>query len=463
MAEQSIRTPRLIMPQEAPITFTERDEFNRKNIAEKVIKLLRSDIQVSPLVIDGSWGLGKTEFCHKLINLMKENDTHHLIYIDAFKADHADEPLLTVLAKVLEVLPNDEDKAGLIKKAIPALRYGLKVVAKACVSHALRQDTDSLIDGFDEQVKQVADAAIDSSVEALLKDHMQAEQSLKALQNALAAIAQKKPIVLFIDELDRCRPDFAVLMLETIKHTFDVNGVKFVLITNTDQLKASINHCYGTSIDAQRYLDKFLKFTFTLPNTTNVNRHEAMLASVSHYRNSVARSNIINELGLEVNVCLDLVTRVIATNNLSLREVETLVRYLEIYQIISNRNLSRNSLVYMLIRLLGILLVSIKPDLAKAALFDQLDAKQLGKFLGVDRLPDLDGSGIYPHDYDILLMMLGKECRYKDETFLPNDEQKIARWDELIKNYFSSDFFPPKEGERLSIMTEAIRVIYLAN
>ncbi|MBJ6977682.1 P-loop NTPase fold protein, partial [Vibrio cholerae] len=76
-------------------------------------------------------------------------------------------------------------------------------------------------------------------------DHVEAESSLQALQQALKSIAEQKPIVLFIDELDRCRPNFSVLMLETIKHTFDVEGVQFVLITNTNQLKASINHCYG--------------------------------------------------------------------------------------------------------------------------------------------------------------------------------------------------------------------------
>lgn len=76
-------------------------------------------------------GTGKTEFCHKLINLMTEEDTHHLIYVDAFQADHADEPLLTVLAEVVNILSSEEDKESFIKKAIPAARYGLKTLAKA--------------------------------------------------------------------------------------------------------------------------------------------------------------------------------------------------------------------------------------------------------------------------------------------------------------------------------------------
>jgi predicted KAP-like P-loop ATPase len=232
------------------LTFDERDEFKRKSIAEKLISLLQADIDISPMVIDGSWGTGKTEFCHKLMNQMRDNETHHLIYIDAFKADHADEPLMTVLAEVIKILPDNESKQSFIKKALPAVRYGLKTIAKAGVSHLLRQDVADVADDFDKEIQKTADKAIDATVESVLKDHVKADQNLKALQTALAEIAATKPIILFVDELDRCRPNFAVDMLEIIKHTFDVEGVSFVLITNTQQLKASVNHCYGHAVDA---------------------------------------------------------------------------------------------------------------------------------------------------------------------------------------------------------------------
>jgi len=253
------------------LTFNERDEFSRKQIAEKAIALLTAEIDISPMVIDGGWGTGKTEFCHKLINLMKESDTHHVIYIDAFKADHANEPLMAILAEVIKVLPSNEAKQGFIKKALPAVRFGLKTAAKAGVSHLLRQDAADVANDFDKEIQKTADKAIDATVESLLKDHVKAEQNLKALQEALRDIAKEKPIVLFVDELDRCRPDFAVDMLEIMKHTFDVEDVNFVLVTNTQQLKASINHCYGSSVDAQRYLDKFLKFSFKLSEAHSQN------------------------------------------------------------------------------------------------------------------------------------------------------------------------------------------------
>ena len=54
-------------------TFDTPDEFNRKPIAENIIRLLTLDIDLSPMVIDGGWGTGKTEFCQKLIRLMQQH------------------------------------------------------------------------------------------------------------------------------------------------------------------------------------------------------------------------------------------------------------------------------------------------------------------------------------------------------------------------------------------------------
>lgn len=243
-----------------------RDEFQRESVATKVISLLVSPTDISPMVIDGGWGTGKTEFCHKLINKFSaEHENYRVVYVDAFKADHADNPLMTILAEVLKLLPKGKQRKGLMQKALPVIRYGLKTALKVGVGHVLRKNADDIADEIETVLEEATEKAIDASIEVLLKDHEQAEENLLALQNMLAQIAVASPIVFFIDELDRCRPDFAVEMLEVIKHTFDVDGVQFVLVTNTAQLKAAINHRYG-DVDSQRYLDKFLKFRFFLPD-----------------------------------------------------------------------------------------------------------------------------------------------------------------------------------------------------
>lgn len=75
----------------------------------------------------------------------------------------------------------------------------------------------------------------------------------------------KPPLFIFIDELDRCRPTYAIELLENIKHLFSVPGVVFILATDSDQLGHSIESVYGQGIDAGAYLRRFIDQTYQLP------------------------------------------------------------------------------------------------------------------------------------------------------------------------------------------------------
>ncbi|MCV5649555.1 KAP family NTPase, partial [Escherichia coli] len=77
---------------------------------------------------------------------------------------------------------------------------------------------------------------------------------------------------------------FAISIIENIKHVFDTENLNFLLVANISQLKASINHIYGAGVDSERYLDKFIKFTYSLPVTFTENNYDKILASNSHFR-----------------------------------------------------------------------------------------------------------------------------------------------------------------------------------
>ena len=66
-------------------------------------------------------------------------------------------------------------------------------------------------------------------------------------------------LLIFIDELDRCKPLFAVSLLERIKHYFDNPNITFVFSTNLSELQNTIRNLYGDQFSASRYLDKFFK------------------------------------------------------------------------------------------------------------------------------------------------------------------------------------------------------------
>jgi hypothetical protein len=440
------------------LTFGSRDEFYRQTVAEKAINILTSGIDVSPMLIDGDWGTGKTEFCHKLINLMKtRHPENQIIYVDAYKADHADDPLLTIIAEILKLIPKGLEQKSFIKKVIPTLRYGLKAGAKAGVSHLLRQDFTDVADDFDKEIKQASDKLINESVESLLKDHVEASKNLKNLQVSLTQLAKDKPITIFIDELDRCRPNFSVAILETIKHVFNVENVQFILITNCNQLRASINHCYGATIDAHRYLDKFLKFTFTLSNNINDNTYQQRRTSIVHYRNLIRQSEVLinSTLGEEENT--HIIEHVIKVQKLSLREVETLVRHIEIYQLLTNNTGFQEKTIwgFRLTRLIGILIFCFKPQLAEDIVNGQADAKNLGAFFAAERITPFGGSHPYPKHYQTLLVALGQECKFNSEIFTPEEGDNMVYWEELISGYFQGGNY----DQRSKIVIEVINIL----
>jgi hypothetical protein len=443
-------------------TFNDRDEFQRKQIAEKAVKILSSDIDISPMVIDGGWGTGKTEFCHKLISLMEEDDTHHLIYVDAFQADHADEPLLTILAEVIKLLPDDEAKQSFIQKVLPTARYGLKTLGKAAMAHLLRQDVTDVVDDFDKEIQKTTDKAIDASVEALLKDHIKADESLKSLQETLKDIADKKPIILFIDELDRCRPDFAVHMLEIIKHTFNVEGVKFVLITNTQQLKAAINHCYGSSIDSQRYLDKFLKLTINLPSFVN-QEYSKQKISLAHYINLINKSTTLSDQDLTQKGTTTFLEHFFSVKKLTLREIETFVRHLEIAQALNYEFFHKNQVYgYKLFNLLGVLLHCFEPEISKSLSDEHFDATALIQSFNETSksLNDIQGH-LKPHQ--VILALVCSDSPQNRVIYYPKQESDIQMFERNIEGYFSRGWGRPDTGESYKIVANAINLINFTN
>ena len=103
--------------------------------------------------------------------------------------------------------------------------------------------------------------------------------SLEELANELAETNHGLPLVVVIDELDRCRPSYAVELLETAKHLFAVDRVAFVLAVNRSELAHSIRAVYGSKFDAVGYLRRFIDMDFRLPEAEREPFIEATLKS----------------------------------------------------------------------------------------------------------------------------------------------------------------------------------------
>lgn len=316
------------------ITFENRDEYGRKNVADKVTKLFSSEVNVSPMIIDGRWGQGKTEFCYKLINQLEDSDIN-CVYIDAYKNDHIDDPLLTIFSSIVEHIGDVEKKDKLIKKAIPVLSFGLKVLGKAAISWGLKQDSETIADDFDSAIQKSGDAIFDAVAKNLITDYQEKEANLDALNKALLVATENEKLFIFIDELDRCRPSFSIEIIEKIKHVFDIPSITFVLVTNSEQLKASVNHIYGQHIDAEDYINKFINFTVRLNQFTG-EPYNRSFNSTNHFRSLVdSHQDLAFISGKQSNIN-QFVVELIEKNNFSLRQVEKLISRIRAINVISN-------------------------------------------------------------------------------------------------------------------------------
>ena len=481
-------------------TFDTQDEFKRKPIAENIIRLLTSDIDLSPMVIDGGWGTGKTEFCQKLIRLMQQqHPDYRPVYIDAFRSDHSGEPLLALLAEIIKACtPEDtgeqpsEQRKNITRKVAKAAGFVMKTVVQAAVGHVLKQNTDDLAEELqqimnddqeaDSLAETVTDAAatiashtIDATVEALLKEQIEAEKNLETLKACLKELAADKPIILFIDELDRCRPDYAVDMLEVIKHVFDVENVKVVLVTNTKQLRAAINHRYGVEVDAQKYLDKFLKYSFALPDKI-VDPVEAgrTLVAVEYFKQLIRNSrmgnklqDLIDEFVIIINYStdsIDFIADMIERNDISLRETERLVRFLEIYHSLSRGGLNSQEIwQYRLLRITGIFIFCFHPNLMDDINKNRTNAKDFARLFNIQSSPSMPMDSYDLNCADMIAAILITYSRFRDASFTFATFQHEEYWEEHMNKAFlkNPEIYPQGIDGVFSILKDTFRVLSL--
>lgn len=236
------------------------------------------------LNLNAEWGAGKTYFLKRWSQELKN---FPVVYIDAWQQDYSDDPFLTVIAGIIKQLSAQANfaitipnKAASIFKAVaPAIAQGL--TKKITGINLVELNTLLFTDDESEESEKVESnkqnssefsPAVKALAQNLIKEHEAKNKSIEVIKSKLAdwvsKFEQQKdkslPIFVFIDELDRCRPSYAVEMLETIKHIFDVKGIVFVVATDTEQLQHTIKSVYGEGFDAKVYLGRFFNSRYSL-------------------------------------------------------------------------------------------------------------------------------------------------------------------------------------------------------
>lgn len=222
--------------------------------------------------ISAEFGCGKTFFCEKLQQVLAR-DKVKVGKLNIWEMDFYENPLIPILSE-LNRLYSKKGK-NLPSKIINVVTdIGIKATsvvgeasAKIGCAYAINQIAQATGCGSIKDVDLWNICKEKFSSETIYDDYNEYQNALKELKSSLCKWASKqkeKPIVIIIDELDRCKPDYAVKTLEVLKHFFDVPGFVFVLAVDEEQLKNSVQTLFGTT-NYEGYKRKFISNSFHLP------------------------------------------------------------------------------------------------------------------------------------------------------------------------------------------------------
>lgn len=363
-----------------------QDKLDRAKYARQLTQLVKNMDKPFVMTLSAPWGSGKTFFLNAWRNEIVwkgEVGANEIpcVYFSAWEYDCVDDPLLALVGKIQEELAplfgyevdsvqseieresnaqqsnshksdNFFSKLTAVTKSIftkeNLCKIGLTVTGRVLnkmTENVLEEILkDSVAEGIlkeddFEKIFSKAGQAIESSpkakLEAVLKEKQAFIETVGEIVNACREkLGHDYPILIMIDELDRCRPDYVISLLERIKNLFEVEGIFFVLAIDKEQLYSVVEHTFGVEKTVDRdnreiYLQKFVNMDYELPKPSLEN-FVGYLIEAMPALNEKASYPIFENDNVSQNsaVCSDIVYLFKSSGYNSLREFEHFIQKL---------------------------------------------------------------------------------------------------------------------------------------
>lgn len=258
--------------------YQEIDCQERSQLIDNLYQLIKSTQSSLVISVEAPWGCGKTFFA-KYCESEFRKKRGFTIYFNAWESDYSEDPFIVFYDEILKVIEEEKEKDSKFleiynrykKVGMEILNYSLPLIIKLL--------TNGLID-IGKIGPLLKGKISDSDISSMLTNF--SEEKISAYKNKKKSIVEFKQILaefvkkiqegkgekqvfaIFVDELDRCRPSYAIELIENIKHLFNIDGITFILSLDIDQLKKSIETLYG-DMDSEGYLKRFFDYRVLLP------------------------------------------------------------------------------------------------------------------------------------------------------------------------------------------------------
>lgn len=421
------------------LTSFSQDQFNRKPIATNLTNILLAKEDSLVISLDSDWGTGKTTFVQMWKDMLSTEEQYQsqfeTIYFNAWENDYTKNPLLALFTEIHSEIHKDENKKQLKKfynRAKPFLKVGVTSAVKLATAGILNLDKIDLGEFPEHELIELAEKIGDIGIQEVFKERDIRETFKKELLTFSENSGKK--IIFFIDELDRCRPNFAIELLEAIKHLFDINNFAFIVSIDKEQLSHSIATIYGQNMDTVGYLRRFFDLDYKLPSPDLHKYTEVKNQDVfKSYDNTFFFSFFLENL--------------ITLYNFSLRDIDKLYYYLELLlpQIPNfqpKREMKINPYPHTIVCYLYANLIVLKikePIIYKKIMDDNYTVDEILKHIKTINIEDYNtlvgNNGIVWHTKSLqqfINPLLSAYLELNLKTYIPNWDKQLSSTDEYI-------------------------------
>lgn len=255
---------------------------------EKFIEVEHHFVQGSlVLALSSKFGSGKTTFLKMWKSALEsgenENERPLVISLNAWESDYYGDPLFAIISSLVSSLKCSGRSAESLISAAKDVGWFAIAIGGQMVTKVTGIDAVAAGDLAEKnKAKRDGSESLPSDAFSIYQGRKKAMSDLQvAIKEFVAA---REPKVLFlVDELDRCRPDYAISYLETIKHIFDVQGAVFILAADRQHLENSAKTAFGPNLDFEEYYRKFVHREVTLPPISDSGYVKLASKYVTHY------------------------------------------------------------------------------------------------------------------------------------------------------------------------------------